>query len=354
MFTSSKRRREHSPTSSSSENEDEVRNQVKKLRKLLDQKLREKRARVVPTTPLRDLPLPSKENNASLGLEDGIAASFSPHSERPSDWGPEEDENAIPLDEETLQLLGYHTHAKKQEAPTIHKNIAEIWTKIFQSGLPSDLRATLFEKYPAFSNCRLMEAPKLNVEVKKSVTEATVARDLRVAGTQTKICAGMSAIGGLLNLALSGEQSSDITRQIIERASDAARIFADIHFDQSQARRAMIKGGLNKNLGETLLEECVDGWLFGNNLRDRIQAAKALDKTSAELRVRPTPVTVTAPKTQKSTHLNFNRPLRQPQKPSRQSGHRPQQHYQGKQKLTALPEKFRYQTKPNHRSTRHH
>jgi hypothetical protein len=41
-----------------------------------------------------------------------------------------------------------------------------------------------------------------------------------------------------------------------------------------------MKGVLNKNLTDTITEISVDGWLFGDNLPDRIKAAKAFEKNS--------------------------------------------------------------------------
>jgi hypothetical protein len=78
----------------------------------------------------------------------------------------------------------------------------------------------------------------------------------------------MLALGAVLQLLISEDNSRDKTNLVIERVSDAARLFADIHFVQSQSRRAVMKGALNKNLIDTLTEVSVDGCLFGHNLPD--------------------------------------------------------------------------------------
>ncbi|KAJ8962444.1 hypothetical protein NQ314_005740 [Rhamnusium bicolor] len=127
----------------------------------------------------------------------------------------EQEENIIPLYEETLKILDYDKLASKK------------------SGLPLEIRSELINKYPPFANCILMEAPKLNVEVKRSVSETTIARDSGVANVQSRSCAGMSVLGGVLELLLLGDLSPETSRQLIERTSHATRIFADVHFDQS-------------------------------------------------------------------------------------------------------------------------
>ncbi|KAJ8976062.1 hypothetical protein NQ317_002537 [Molorchus minor] len=52
----------------------------------------------------------------------------------------------------------------------------------------------------------------------------------------------------------------------------------------------MLRGNLNKTLAETLTELPVSSQIFGDNLDDRIKAAKALDKTAEELRAKPVSV----------------------------------------------------------------
>lgn len=247
-----------------------------------------------------------------------------------------ENSNDVPnLDEETLKLLGYDVVVpKKPNAGEIHQNIVEIWNHILSSGLSQEQRTELINKYPPFSNCLGMQVPKLNVEVKKSISEANLARDTRISHVQSRICAGLSALGGILELLLSGDISTDVSHQIMERTGDAARILADVHFDQSQARRGVLKGILNKKLAETLSEKSEDGWLFGDNLAERIRAVKALNKTAEELKIPAVPKTSTQNKNNKN-YLNYKGPTRQYVKPARQVGPKQRTSYQDKKKSSS-------------------
>ncbi|XP_031341843.1 uncharacterized protein LOC116169806 [Photinus pyralis] len=175
-------------------------------------------------------------------------------------------------------------------------------------------------KYPLISNCPLLEPPKVNREVKNSVSEATLARDSRLMAMQSRICSALSALGSAINILLIEDE--DTSRLLVEKCSDAARLIADLHHEQSQARRMILKGALNKDLAATLTEVSVDGWLFGDNLSDRIKAAKALDKTTVELRARSASNPV-APRAVPS--LNFRGPPRFAMKQqARQGGPRTQ------------------------------
>ncbi|KAJ8954121.1 hypothetical protein NQ314_007150, partial [Rhamnusium bicolor] len=279
------RKRRRSSSSSSSESENEVEHQIKKLKRILDKRLLErKKGAKLLSGNLMEMEKDNSVLDYNNFYDDSVDHSGNAEN-IDNEEVPEQEESITPLDEETLKILGYDKLASKKVGEQIHQNVAEIWNNILQSGLPLEIRSELINKYPPFANCILMEAPKLNVEVKRSVSEATIARDSRVANVQSRICAGMSALGGVLELLLLGDLSPETSRQLIERTSDATRIFADVHFDQSQARRGLLKGALNKRLAETLSEISGDGWLFGSNLPERIKAAKALDRTSEELRM---------------------------------------------------------------------
>lgn len=71
---------------------------------------------------------------------------------------------------------------------------------------------------------------------------------------------------------------------MLEAINDAARILADVHHEQSVARQHLISFSLDKSVKDLLPETKLDGWLFGANLLDRVKNAKALIKSSFELK----------------------------------------------------------------------
>ncbi|KAJ3661752.1 hypothetical protein Zmor_006137 [Zophobas morio] len=174
-------------------------------------------------------------------------------------------------------MLCYGHQTANEEKQLLHRDVSQIWTSILKNGLEKERREELIVKYPPFSNCPLTEPPKLNPEVKASITKGTSERDARLVNVKQRICAAVSALGSALRIPLSDTTANGT--QLIQLTSDAARLMTYIHHEQSQTRRSMPKGVLNKETAETLTESTVDGWLFGTDLTERIKAAKALEKS---------------------------------------------------------------------------
>lgn len=165
----------------------------------------------------------------------------------------------------------------------IHNQIVPIWNHILAHGLQEDTGKSLIAKYPIPANISLLAPPKVNREVAMAVGENAIKRDTRLVNVQAMMGAASAALGQLITVLLENptETPHDL---LIQLASDAARLIAGVHHQQSQARRLVFKGYLNNQLAETLSETSSDGWLFGENLTDRIQSAKALDRTAAQMK----------------------------------------------------------------------
>ncbi|KAJ8935183.1 hypothetical protein NQ314_012939 [Rhamnusium bicolor] len=165
-------------------------------------------------------------------------------------------EEAEPLNEEILRILGRDTASQELTGEIIHRDLAFRWSNILRSGLDDSVRTELVRKYPPIKNCVLMAALKLNLEVKAAVNEYTLKRDERLANIQAQVGAGLAALG-------------------------------------------------------TMNETGVDGWLFGENLGDRVKAAWAIERSGQDLRnssIKP------SSKRKKKTRapLNYRGPSRHP------------------------------------------
>lgn len=209
-------------------------------------------------------------------------------------------------------------------APPIHASLVPIWSAILGNGLKDESRDNLITRYAIPVNCPRMAPPKLNKEVKAAVNEAAVNRDVRFGTVQAMLGASLSALGQSLTSILTDTFNEDTKHSLLSSVGDAARLIAAVHHQQTQARKLILKSQLNKNVADTLSDSpSDDGWLFGTNLSERIQAAKALDKTTAELRKAKVPVKAASSgykqKTQPSRG-NFRGPSRPQQRPLRQDG----------------------------------
>lgn len=242
------------------------------------------------------------------------------------------------LNSEVLKLLGDVRQKEDGNSGSIHKDLALRWQSILQSGLESENRYSIMAKYPVIGNCPLSAAPKLNLEVKASVSEAVTNRDSRLANLQSQIGAALSALGKALTILLDEEDEKKNNLQVIELMSDAGRLMADLHHEKSKSRRVLISSDLNKTFKETLTDASLDGWLFGDNLGDRMKVAKALEKSSLELR---TPgarkqTRGSLPNSLAPAHLNSKGPTRPPVRGLRPVGPRTAQ-LRGNNRLNSRP-----------------
>lgn len=187
------------------------------------------------------------------------------------------------LGENIRNILGNKATEGKTLGGEIHPDIAGIWGTILTKGLPPDEKSDLIKKYPAPSNCVIMEAPKLNPEAKAAMPTSTIQRDNRLAAMQSQIGSCLSALSQALSH-LIRENQTEYNVQLMEWVSDAGRILSDLHFSDSQTRRLFITTSVNQSVKETMSEAPIGEYLFGEKLDERINSAKSLEKVSLGLK----------------------------------------------------------------------
>nr|CAI5837226.1 unnamed protein product [Callosobruchus analis] len=132
----------------------------------------------------------------------------------------------------------------------------------------------------------LMVAPKLNPEAKAASSESNIKRDEKLMATQSQIAAVLAALGKALTQLLEVQNKEDGNLLLIELISDAVRLLADLHCQKTETRRALLNLNFNKEVAVVLKETPADTWLFGENLSDRIKSAKAMERSSQDLKSR--------------------------------------------------------------------
>lgn len=207
-----------------------------------------------------------------------------------------------------MDLLGLDKSKSPQLTEAIHASVARRWEKLLKSGMETEIIAELIKKYPPMANCRLVAAPQLNKQVCAVLSEQHKNRDIRLADLQNQLGASMCALGRALSLLLNEGEEKNLP--MIELLSDAGRLLANVHFEESQSRRNLVLTGVNRQFRETLNSVPVDGWLFGEDLEDRMKEAKALDKSSLDLKIPKVKPKPTRKQDPKRRHLNGQGQLR--------------------------------------------
>lgn len=216
------------------------------------------------------------------------------------------------LDPELLSALGASTSDTPDFGEPIHDSLANLWPPILRKGLPKEEKGNLMKEYLVPSNCKLLQAPKLNAEISAAVSEVVRTRDKKLDSFQQALGAGTSAI----NRAMDTMLKTDDKVRALKSLSDGCRLLTDLHYSFSCDRKKLITPSLDKSFLHMIQDTERDETLFGNTLADKIKASKAIEKQGLQIRKVANQKTA-APATQSSatrpTHQgNWTGPPRYP------------------------------------------
>lgn len=182
---------------------------------------------------------------------------------------------------EILEILGADPSITQEYGPDINKDVATRFTHIATSGLDKEVRKDLIKKYLVPSNCINIAAPQLNLEIKAALTEPVVKRDRAIEARQKQMAAGISALGKVISDQLS---TKDKNNDLIKDLMEIGRMFCDIQHSESEARRNFALYTVKKDLKDQLSTTKIDKFLFGSNFTETIKTAKAVSKSSSDLK----------------------------------------------------------------------
>lgn len=242
-----------------------------------------------------------------------------------------------PPNRDLQSLLGDEGAVPTLFAPPLHDDIATRWDVILRKGLDSDKRAEVILRYAPPENCKNIIPPNLNLHVKGALSESNEKRDARLANLQKQVGAGVAAIGKVLSSLYQKGEEGD--RENIQALSDAGRLLADVHYQETLSRRDLVLLNINKDLKDTLSNSPPDEWLFGANLEEVIKAKKTIDLSSQQLKTKKV---VKKPfQSVVSKHLNYNRPFRS-NRGAYRSGQQPRQAPRAKIQSRKKQDQWRY------------
>lgn len=199
-----------------------------------------------------------------------------------------EDGDYPELDKELLEVLGEEVPVSNSQIKTNEK-LKKWWKGWMEKGISEEVRKELLKKYPRDGEF-VTEAPKINLEVQRHLTEVAKKRDEHF--MQTQICVG-AAISSLSEaISIMTETSSETVDQthLLRCLWDTGKILTDIFHQQSDARKSFITPTLDKDIKPTLDASISDEWLYGQRLTEQVKEAKAIVKAAATLKASEKPV----------------------------------------------------------------
>lgn len=111
-----------------------------------------------------------------------------------------------------MKAIGKRLDPDNATGLPIEQEIALRWTEILEKGLPKEEKLELLNKYPTLENCKAINPPKLNPEIKASLPEGAISRNARMTEKQAKLSVCPTALGQAITTLIS---SDDINKLMV-------------------------------------------------------------------------------------------------------------------------------------------
>ncbi|PZC71511.1 hypothetical protein B5X24_HaOG213197 [Helicoverpa armigera] len=167
----------------------------------------------------------------------------------PDDASPQLDNKEIELDESILEILGDDPSATVMYGEEVHKELASRLDHFATTGINKETRKDLTTKYLVPANCVHIAAPLLNPEIKAALPEPVVKKDKATEG----------------------------------------RLLCDLQHTESITRRNFALFSLKKEVKDHISDNKIDKYLFGEKLAETLKSAKAVNKSSSDIKADPKP-----------------------------------------------------------------
>ncbi|XP_070522749.1 uncharacterized protein [Cardiocondyla obscurior] len=182
------------------------------------------------------------------------------------------------LDASVLEILDARLDPERLFLKSIHEDLAVRFTEIIRRRLPLEEKNTLFKKFLLPNNCKFLDPPKLNLEIKVCLQDPVNKRDDCIKNKQQSITAVLAAVIDSITKILDLDNS--VKLGLLENLNGAFRLLADLQYNESIIRRSLIQKKLDSSVREILISTVPDEWLFSKELEDKVKAAKVLESSS--------------------------------------------------------------------------
>ncbi|XP_048488805.1 uncharacterized protein LOC119691882 [Plutella xylostella] len=212
--------------------------------------------------------------------------SSAPEPQLPTPCASAEETPQADLDDEVLRLLGEAPESETVFGKAVHKDIAARWTEIIKKGLTKEAKDKIFKDYYVPENCELLLPPKLNPEAKAALTESFIKRDASLELRQKHLTVAVSALAHTMdNIISNRDLYNAVGQRVLQPISDACRIMCDMHHYETMTRKKFVYSSINSELKDALTNSKTDKFLFGENMSDRLKAAKTVQRSGEALKV---------------------------------------------------------------------
>ncbi|VEN34149.1 unnamed protein product [Callosobruchus maculatus] len=209
-----------------------------------------------------------------------------------------------------LSMLGENPNQPNRFGPNIHEELESRWTVYLREGLSAERRKDLLSKYLLPENCKALNPPQLNDEIRCLLPTHALKNDHFLSGLQEQLGAGMAILGSILSQKLNTPESELIlTNEAVEKLAEAGQLFASVHQAVSSKRKFEINPFLDTDCRSAAVKACIDDYLFGSDFLTKVKTNREMKKAADEIK-KPERSTFTSSAGPSGTQsLNSRRPF---------------------------------------------
>ncbi|KAL4711689.1 hypothetical protein ACJJTC_003456 [Scirpophaga incertulas] len=237
---------------------------------------------------------------------------------------PEQNEIQDELDNSILSALGEPCTSKDQHGTNIHEEIVNTFKNILTDGLLKQRKEEILETMLIPGNCKLLHAPKLNIEIVGALSNPSKSRDNLLEERQKEIGLAIAGISQVINT-MSRKEFDKLS--LIKMLTDITRILSNLHHQYTEIRRKLVKPFFDKNLMEGLKNNKRGEFLY-SDLDQSVKSFSALKRSSNMLKTKISTITSNNA-TLATSSKNYQQPVRrQNQYPPLRGSYRGRGYYQ--------------------------
>ncbi|VEN45632.1 unnamed protein product [Callosobruchus maculatus] len=261
----------------------------------------------------------SEESSESFTSDESDSDSGSPGEEQEPHEFPLPEPSAITSvpgpsvtvhNQQFLSMLGENPNQPNRFGPNIHEELESRWTVYLREGLSAERRKDLLSKYLLPENCKALNPPQLNDEIRCLLPTHALKNDHFLSGLQEQLGAGMAILGSILSQKLNTPESELIlTNEAVEKLAEAGQLFASVHQAVSSKRKFEINPFLDTDCRSAAVKACIDDYLFGSDFLTKVKTNREMKKAADEIK-KPERSTFTSSAGPSGTQsLNSRRPF---------------------------------------------
>ena len=194
-----------------------------------------------------------------------------------------------PLSEILEKVLGDDPYVSKALKLDIHSKLSSRLNYVIINGMKKDEIENILKKYEVPET---FAAPILNEQIQAKLNEKAIKRDGYRMDSQKLASTALTTLAAAITMLNLADENGIDQENFSSKLSEAAKLIAEISFQQSETRKAYIVPRFAKPFQEVLKKSKPDKFLFGKDLSTMIKDIKDTDRLfkdlTAEKNVKPT------------------------------------------------------------------